>query len=94
MNVRYLSEWFKLVATCTRYVCVNSFCKNKTIVSPLHDQFGSSEIHRMVRILRKTVMVRVGGGWEPLEVFLSNHDPCRKTGKTNFTILHYLLMHM
>ena len=44
-------------------------------------QFGTSEIHRMVRILRKTIMVRVGGGWEPLEVFLSKHDPCRKIGK-------------
>ena len=28
---------------------------------------------RLVRILRSTVMVRVGGGWEPLEEFL--HDP-------------------
>jgi len=31
----------------------------------------------MVRILRSTVMVRVGGGWEPLEEFLKKHDPCR-----------------
>ena len=22
-------------------------------------------------------MVRVGGGWEPLEEFLRKHDPCR-----------------
>lgn len=32
---------------------------------------------RMVRILRSTVMVRVGGGWEPLDKFLLKHDPCR-----------------
>ena len=32
---------------------------------------------RMVRILRSTVMVRVGGGWEALDEFLVKHDPCR-----------------
>lgn len=31
----------------------------------------------MVRILRSTVMVRVGGGWVALEEFLRKHDPCR-----------------
>lgn len=31
----------------------------------------------LVRILRSTVMVRVGGGWDPLENFLSKYDPCR-----------------
>lgn len=30
--------------------------------------YGGS-MKRMVRILRSTVMVRVGGGWETLEVF-------------------------
>ena len=43
----------------------------------LCDQFGDSQKLRLVRILRSTVMVRVGGGWEPLEEFLRKHDPCR-----------------
>ena len=43
----------------------------------LHCQFGDSQQLRLVRILRSTVMVRVGGGWEPLEEFLRKHDPCR-----------------
>lgn len=38
--------------------------------------FGGS-MKRMVRILRSTVMVRVGGGWEALDGFLAKHDPCR-----------------
>lgn len=38
--------------------------------------FGST-MKRMVRILRSTVMVRVGGGWEELDEFLTKHDPCR-----------------
>lgn len=38
--------------------------------------FGGT-MKRMVRILRSTVMVRVGGGWEKLDEFLLKHDPCR-----------------
>ena len=34
-------------------------------------QFGDSQK------LRSTVIVRVRGGWEPLEVFLQKHDPCQ-----------------
>ena len=32
---------------------------------------------RLVRILRSTVMVRVGGGWVALDEFLVKNDPCR-----------------
>ena len=32
---------------------------------------------RLVRILRSTVMVRVGGGWCALDEFLVKNDPCR-----------------
>jgi len=32
---------------------------------------------RLVRILKSTVMVRVGGGWMALEEFLQKNDPCR-----------------
>lgn len=34
---------------------------------------------RLVRILRSTVMVRVGGGWVALDEFLIKNDPCRGT---------------
>lgn len=40
-------------------------------------RFGESQKLRLVRILRSTVMVRVGGGWEPLTSFLQKNDPCR-----------------
>ena len=40
-------------------------------------QFGDSQKLRLVRILRSTVMVRVGGGWETLDEFLQKNDPCR-----------------
>jgi hypothetical protein len=49
-------------------------------------RFGDSQKLRLVRILRSTVMVRVGGGWEPLEEFLRKHDPCRATRRTNASL--------
>ena len=45
-------------------------------------QFGESQRMRLVRVLRATVMVRVGGGWQALEEFLVKNDPCR--GKQTF----------
>ncbi|KAL3114470.1 hypothetical protein niasHT_019974 [Heterodera trifolii] len=48
--------------------------------------FGGS-MKRMVRILRSTVMVRVGGGWEALDGFLAKHDPCRAKGRINVDLL-------
>ena len=48
-------------------------------------QFGDSEKLRLVRILHGTVMVRVSGGWEPLEEFLKKHDPCRGKNYRYFT---------
>lgn len=44
---------------------------------PLVLQFGDSQQLRLVRILRSTVMVRVGGGWMALDEFLVKNDPCR-----------------
>ncbi|CAF4871227.1 unnamed protein product, partial [Rotaria socialis] len=38
-------------------------------------RFGESQSLRLVRILRSTVMVRVGGGWTALDEFLVRHDP-------------------
>lgn len=40
-------------------------------------QFGESQQLRLVRILRSTLMVRVGGGWIALDEFLVKNDPCR-----------------
>ena len=40
-------------------------------------KFGSCETLRLVRILRSTVMVRVGGGWMSIDEFLAKNDPCR-----------------
>nr|XP_055023040.1 microtubule-actin cross-linking factor 1, isoforms 6/7-like [Misgurnus anguillicaudatus] len=40
-------------------------------------RFGDSQQLRLVRILRSTVMVRVGGGWMALDEFLVKNDPCR-----------------
>ncbi|XP_061845539.1 dystonin isoform X17 [Colius striatus] len=49
----------------------------------LGNQFGDSQQLRLVRILRSTVMVRVGGGWMALDEFLVKNDPCRAKGRTN-----------
>ncbi|XP_078255159.1 dystonin isoform X4 [Rhinoraja longicauda] len=54
----------------------------------LGNQFGDSQQLRLVRILRSTVMVRVGGGWMALDEFLVKNDPCRviltaTKGRTN-----------
>lgn len=40
-----------------------------------------------VRILRRHIMVRVGGGWQELSEFLRAKDPCRS--KLNFNHTHH-----
>ncbi|CAH2286255.1 microtubule-actin cross-linking factor 1-like [Pelobates cultripes] len=45
-------------------------------------RFGESQLLRMVRILRSTLMVRVGGGWIALDEFLVKNDPCRANSST------------
>lgn len=50
-------------------------------------QFGDSQKLRLVRILRSTVMVRVGGGWVALDEFLLKNDPCR--GKCFFCTIYF-----
>ncbi|XP_059838231.1 dystonin-like isoform X6 [Hypanus sabinus] len=52
----------------------------------LGNQFGDSQQLRLVRILRSTVMVRVGGGWMALDEFLVKNDPCRAKGRTNIEL--------
>uniref|UniRef100_A0A671PZA1 Microtubule-actin cross-linking factor 1, isoforms 1/2/3/5-like n=1 Tax=Sinocyclocheilus anshuiensis TaxID=1608454 RepID=A0A671PZA1_9TELE len=50
------------------------------------NHFGDSQQLRMVRILRSSLMVRVGGGWTALDEFLVKNDPCRVKGRTNLKI--------
>ena len=50
-------------------------------------QFGESQKLRLVRILRSTVMVRVGGGWVALDEFLVKNDPCRGVYYTQYQCL-------
>ena len=50
-------------------------------------QFGESQKLRLVRILRSTVMVRVGGGWVALDEFLVKNDPCRGETSGRLTII-------
>ncbi|XP_042210392.1 microtubule-actin cross-linking factor 1-like isoform X9 [Homarus americanus] len=62
----------KQVAKCT--------CRQKFRVHQVGEgkyRFGDSQKLRLVRILRSTVMVRVGGGWVALDEFLVKNDPCR-----------------
>lgn len=52
-------------------------------------QFGDSQKLRLVRILRSTVMVRVGGGWVALDEFLVKNDPCRGRRSIIFSFLTF-----
>ncbi|XP_019376074.1 PREDICTED: dystonin isoform X8 [Gavialis gangeticus] len=58
----------------------------------LGNQFGDSQQLRLVRILRSTVMVRVGGGWMALDEFLVKNDPCRAKGRTNVELREKFMM--
>ena len=33
------------------------------------------------QVMRKHVMVRVGGGWDTLERYFDKHDPCKMSGE-------------
>uniref|UniRef100_H2Z6Z6 Uncharacterized protein n=1 Tax=Ciona savignyi TaxID=51511 RepID=H2Z6Z6_CIOSA len=56
--------------TCVKRFQVQQIAENKY-------RFGDNQQLRLVRILRSTVMVRVGGGWMALDEFLLKNDPCR-----------------
>ncbi|NXW84621.1 DYST protein, partial [Alopecoenas beccarii] len=66
---------------CAKRFQVEQIGDNKYRVSLLKTililAFGDSQQLRLVRILRSTVMVRVGGGWMALDEFLVKNDPCR-----------------
>uniref|UniRef100_A0A2K6H058 Dystonin n=1 Tax=Propithecus coquereli TaxID=379532 RepID=A0A2K6H058_PROCO len=62
---------------CAKRFQVEQIGDNKYRVSFQNNFFGDSQQLRLVRILRSTVMVRVGGGWMALDEFLVKNDPCR-----------------
>uniref|UniRef100_A0A3B5M1B4 Uncharacterized protein n=1 Tax=Xiphophorus couchianus TaxID=32473 RepID=A0A3B5M1B4_9TELE len=68
---------------CAKRFQVEQIGENKYRVSLW---FGDSQQLRLVRILRSTVMVRVGGGWMALDEFLVKNDPCRARGRTNLEL--------
>uniref|UniRef100_A0A4W5Q000 Microtubule actin crosslinking factor 1 n=1 Tax=Hucho hucho TaxID=62062 RepID=A0A4W5Q000_9TELE len=70
---------------CAKRFQVEQIGENKYRVSP-PQPFGDSQQLRLVRILRSTVMVRVGGGWMALDEFLVKNDPCRARGRTNLEL--------
>uniref|UniRef100_A0A2K6M6E9 Dystonin n=1 Tax=Rhinopithecus bieti TaxID=61621 RepID=A0A2K6M6E9_RHIBE len=70
---------------CAKRFQVEQIGDNKYRVS-FQNNFGDSQQLRLVRILRSTVMVRVGGGWMALDEFLVKNDPCRAKGRTNMEL--------
>lgn len=83
---KILSEIDKLLDECC---CHHRFDYIK--VDENKYRFGDSQKLRLLRILRSTVMVRVGGGWETLQSFLQKNDPCRAAGRTNLELREQLL---
>ncbi|PIK37942.1 putative microtubule-actin cross-linking factor 1 isoform X5 [Apostichopus japonicus] len=82
------TEAEKIANEVERQVC-KCQCTKKFKVQKLGEskyRFGDSQMMRLVRILRSTVMVRVGGGWMALDEFLVKNDPCRAKGRTNIEI--------
>uniref|UniRef100_T1D235 Putative microtubule-actin cross-linking factor n=1 Tax=Cupiennius salei TaxID=6928 RepID=T1D235_CUPSA len=75
------------VAKCT---CVHRFKVYQ--VGEGKYRFGDSQKLRLVRILRSTVMVRVGGGWVALDEFLVKNDPCRAKGRTNIELREQFIL--
>ncbi|XP_068893478.1 microtubule-actin cross-linking factor 1 isoform X26 [Tenebrio molitor] len=77
----------RLVMLCT--------CRQKFRVFQVGEgkyRFGESQKLRLVRILRSTVMVRVGGGWVALDEFLVKNDPCRAKGRTNIELREQFIL--
>ncbi|KAM7071386.1 microtubule-actin cross-linking factor 1, isoforms 6/7-like [Acridotheres tristis] len=78
---RIQAEVNRQVAQCN---CAKRFQVEQ--ISANRYRFGESQQLRMVRILRSSLMVRVGGGWIALDEFLVKNDPCRVKGRTNLKI--------
>uniref|UniRef100_A0A8C4R1G5 Microtubule-actin cross-linking factor 1 n=1 Tax=Eptatretus burgeri TaxID=7764 RepID=A0A8C4R1G5_EPTBU len=85
---RPLTDADKIEDEVTRQVS-KCRCPKRFQVEQIGDnkyRFGDSQQLRLVRILRSTVMVRVGGGWMALDEFLVKNDPCRARGRTNLEL--------
>ncbi|XP_028918474.2 microtubule-actin cross-linking factor 1-like [Ornithorhynchus anatinus] len=78
---RIQDEVTRQVSQCN---CARRFLVEQ--ISANRYRFGESQQLRMVRILRSSLMVRVGGGWIALDEFLVKNDPCRVKGRTNLKI--------
>ena len=66
--------------TLVRNVVNRCVCSHRFPVKKLADgkyQIGKTDTIIFVRIMRKHVMVRVGGGWDILDHYVEKHDPCR-----------------
>ncbi|EYC36088.1 hypothetical protein Y032_0935g3110, partial [Ancylostoma ceylanicum] len=89
-ELKPLTDHEKVNEEITKQKNACSCCQQFKIekVAEGHYRFGDTQIKRMVRILRSTVMVRVGGGWEALDEFLSKHDPCRAKGRLNIDMFY------
>ncbi|XP_046866307.1 dystonin isoform X5 [Drosophila willistoni] len=86
-NDKIHDEVKRLVMLCT--------CRQKFRVFQVGEgkyRFGDSQKLRLVRILRSTVMVRVGGGWVALDEFLQKNDPCRAKGRTNIELREQFIL--
>ncbi|XP_067929983.1 GAS2-like protein 1 [Watersipora subatra] len=77
-----LDEWVQSVVrrcTCPKQFPLINVSRGKY-------RIGYTQNIVFVRILRKHVMIRVGGGWDTLEHYMDKHDPCRclkPAGDTN-----------
>jgi hypothetical protein len=75
---RYLSQTDQDVL----HLCHECKCEEKLSVKCLRSGKFEIVVHNkriviFVRVLKETIMVRVGGGWDTLNHFLLKHDPCR-----------------
>ena len=59
----------------------------KYIIGPKDSCSSSRSDFMSCQVMRKHVMVRVGGGWDTLERYFEKHDPCKITGRVIKKIL-------
>ncbi|KRY19176.1 Dystonin [Trichinella patagoniensis] len=69
-------------------------CKQKYRVEEVRPGrcYRLGERLKLVRIYRSTVMVRVGGGWQTFQEFMSKNDPCRAKGRTNLELREQFIL--
>ena len=70
-------------------------CQRRYQITKISDgkyYFGEAQKLRLVRFMRTSVMVRVGGGWDTLQGYLMKNDPCRAEGKTNYELREAMLV--